>query len=145
MLRAMLNRVLSPDEVDRRARAAIDAALRYFGIDGELRVELMHETPKGEHSVANVTPDLSYLKATIRMDTDYYQCYPRSIWGDMGHEVAHLVTREAADLRDHLPAEPELRVTLYTRAIEQATVRLERMFVRDCPEPDWSNPSDPAP
>ena len=139
MLTPMTTRTLTVEQVDARARSAIEAALLYFGIQGEQPVQFMHERPAEKDASASCTYEADYLRATIRVDTDYYQCYPMCIWKDMGHEVAHLASKELMAFRAFLPEEPELRRTVYTTAVEQLTTRLERMFVRDCPEPDWND------
>lgn len=125
-------------EAARRYEFAVNAARAFFGVGDEWEVILIAESPQG--ACSNITAELAYLRATIRFDVDYYQVHPQDIWRHAAHEVAHLVTVEAAHIRDLYQEGMPDRETIHvkhTEAIERATVRLDRLFVRCNPQPDW--------
>lgn len=129
----------SPAQVHAHAERAVEAALTYFGQrNADFTVTLLAESPEGDAS-ATCNVDLSYLRATIRYSPDYHSEHPELIWGTLGHEVAHLVSRELCDLRGRLTKRDTLKHTQYTQGIEALTTRLQRMFERDVPDPGWES------
>ena len=140
---------LSPDVANRidagevmlRAEQAVAAACDFFGISNEWRVRVLARTPP--EGAADITHDPSYLWADIRLDIAYYRQYPQELWSDMGHEVAHLVTSELGHLWMRLPQDhPTVQALQPYRkdAVERATVRLERLWLRCNPDPHAGSP-----
>lgn len=124
---------LDASETLRRFEAAVTEARAFFGIDP------LWQTPVRAGDVgggaARIDADRSYLLAPITVDLNYYQTYPEKIRSDAAHEVAHLLTEEVWQVWRHLPEDVHGDDTLTGRlmrdAIETATVRLERLFVRE--------------
>lgn len=121
----------SPTKTLRQLEAAVKDARAFYGIDP------LYETPvladlSGRTAQIKMIP--GYFYRPISVDLDYYQRHPHTIREDMAHEVAHLVTDELACLIQRLP--PELRdegeplAMLLIDAIERATVRMERLYIR---------------
>lgn len=133
-----LNRATAA-QVETHARKAVKAALDFFGQNNtDLPVILVMEAPNND-AAASCLIDLRYMKVTLRVAVDYHQGFPESIWSNMGHEVAHIVLREAQALRDEVTKPDTFEYREYTRALEAATTRLERLFVRHCPDPGWES------
>lgn len=125
------------EQVMAHVNRAVEAAMTYFGQqNGDFRVFVLAETPK-ENAPATCSVDLAYLRANIRVSVDHYSEHPEVIWEQMGHEVAHIVSREMLALRPQLTKQDTLEDALFTHALEACTTRLERMFVRDVPDPGW--------
>lgn len=128
---------ISPDTVIRRCEEAVEAARVYFGLSNEWRVWIVPGDGKGGAAAALIKHP--YLKVEVNVDVEYLMLNPEELWGTMGHEVAHLVTAELNHLWGKMPDQwsddGHTECDLLRDAFEQATVRLERMFVRDCPDP----------
>lgn len=135
-------RQISEAEVMRRAHRALNEACAYFGISSDWRFTLLSGSSLGEGNFAQVELDQTYLRATIELSVLDAQRDPGHLWQSIGHEVAHVVTAEWANLWRRLPEEVRNGPLdpYHSDACERATVRLERMFLRDVPEPDWEQP-----
>lgn len=126
---------VSPEQVMERAGQAVHAALDFFAVSSDWKVEV-RRGQLTDDMVASCHADTAYLRAIISLDVDYYCRRPGALWGDMGHEVAHLVTSELMDLLEDLPADDPTRLRLraaHRIGIERATTRLERLFLRERP------------
>ena len=108
-------------------------AREFFGIDPLWQTPVRAGNAGGD--AAQIDADRSYLFAPITIDLDYYQENPEKIRGDGAHEAAHLLTEEIWQLWRHLPSETSgddsVTGKLMRDAIESATVRLERLFMRE--------------
>lgn len=134
----------SAEQATRHIHRAVDRALIYFDQRSpDFRVYVYTDSPKGG-GPAEITMDLAYLNAGIKVNLDHYSEHPETIWQQIGHEVAHVITRELARLRPKLTKEGSFEEVAYIEGIESATTRLERMWVRDVPDPGWQS-EDVAP
>lgn len=124
---------LDASETLRRFEAAVQEARAFFGIDPLWRTPVRAGNP-GD-GAARIDADRSYLFAPITIDLDYYQENPEKIRSDGAHEAAHLLTEEIWQLWRHLPVDVHgddtLTGKLFRDAVESATVRLERLFMRE--------------
>lgn len=126
---------VSPDDVMEHAQTAIRAACVYFEISSEWEIELK-PSAFDDGTEAQITHSGRYLTALIEVNMPHFQQYPERIWSKVGHEVAHLVTAELAYVWQWVPNEVSEPLTdQHKMALERATVRMERMFARDCPDP----------
>lgn len=129
---------IGADEALRRCGEAFEAARKYFKISDEWNVAINADTDH-EDSSAWITPDLPYLRASVGVNVNLLRRRPDLIWAAMGHECAHLTQAEydlawdAAKSGDEVLS--EAAVQLFELACERTTTRLERMFLRDCPDP----------
>ncbi len=127
---------LDPSETMRRLEAAVVEARAFFGVDPLWVTEIRAEG--AGTGAARIDASPAYLKAPIGVDLDYYQYNPEKIRRDMAHEIAHLITAEMWHLWRHLPADVQgddnVAGKLMRDALEVATVRLERLFLRERPE-----------
>lgn len=128
---------LTPDDVIARCVEAVEVARVFFGVSNEWRVWI--EPGDGKGGSAALLLNHAYLKATLNVNVDHFMTFPEEIWGAMGHEVAHMITAELNQLWGQMPVEwredGQVPCDLLRAAFEQATVRLERLFVRCCPDP----------
>lgn len=117
--------------------AAVAEAREFFGVDPLWRIEVSAGEVGG--GAARIDASRAYFNAPITVDLDYYQFRPDCIRKDAAHEVAHLLTEEIWQLWRHLPDETSgdesLTGKLMRDAIESTTARLERLFLRERPEP----------
>lgn len=129
--------LLDASETLRRCEAAVAEARAFFGIDPLWAIPVF---PEGAGDApCHIKAESGYFNAPVSIDLDYYQRKPHLIRQDMAHEVAHLVTWEVVQAVRKLPDEfcdpkggPMGEVI--REAIENATVRLERLFMRERPE-----------
>lgn len=128
---------LDPTETMQRLEAAVAEARAFFGIDP------LYDTPiwaDGGKDGAPCSIDMKpgYFHRPVSVDLDYYQRKPHLIRADMAHEVAHLVTDELACMFQRLPPEwsraEEPLAVLLVDALERATVRIEKLMMRERPE-----------
>lgn len=129
--------LLDATETLSRLHAAVAEARAFFGIDPLWNTPVF---PEGAGDApCCIKAESGYFHAPVSVDLDYYQRKPHLIRQDMAHEVAHLVTWEVVLAVRKLPEEfrdprggPMGEVI--RDAIENATVRLERLFIRERPE-----------
>lgn len=125
--------MLDATETLNRCQAAVTEARAFFGIDPLFRTPVKAEGAGNTTCRIHVSP--GYFERPIGIDLDYYQQNPEKIREDMAHEVGHLVTDELASIFQRMP--PEWRdadqplARLLIDALEKATVRLERLFMRE--------------
>lgn len=128
---------LDPTDTMHRLEAAVEEAREFFKVDPIWTIEIRAEGAGS--GAARIDASRAYLKAPIGVDLDYYQHNPEKIRRDMAHEIAHLVTAEIWQVWRHLPEDVQGDDTVTGRlmrdALEAATVRLERLFMRERPEP----------
>lgn len=127
------------DETEKLFEAGIAEARKFFLIPEEIKIILMNESPADRNANADMRWTASILTGTIRYDMQHLQLFPEKIWPAVGHEVAHLVSRELIGLRDSY-AEREKPFgkpfdVEYVEAVEQLTSRLEHLFLRHVPSP----------
>lgn len=129
---------VTPSQVMDHARRAMEAACTYFRISSDWEITLKPSAFE-DSTEAQITHSGHYMTALIEIDLPHFQKSPERIWPKVAHEVAHLVTAEISYLWHQLPDEvKESRDYQKAQALERATVRLERMFARDCPDPGVS-------
>ena len=126
---------LDPSETIHRLEAAVAEARTFFGIDPLFETPIRADKADGG---AHILIEPGYFFRPISVDLDYYQRNPHTIREDMAHEVAHLVTDELASAFQRLPPEfskeGEPVAMLLVDALEKATVRLDRLFMRERPD-----------
>lgn len=129
--------MLKAGETMRRLEEAVTEARAFFGID-PLYILTISATLDGSRS-AQIDAGDGYLRNTIAVNLDYYQTRRDVIRRDMAHEVAHLVSNELVQIQRRMPPEwrgPDgLPGALLNDALETLTSRLERLFLRERPEP----------
>ena len=122
-------------ETMRQLEAAVAEARAFFGVDPLFDTPILADKSDGGVQM-KISP--GYYWRPISVDLDYYQTKPHLIREDMAHEVAHLMTDELASLFQRLPPECSDRdqplAMLLVDAVEKATVRLEKLFMRERPE-----------
>ncbi|MFC6592401.1 hypothetical protein ACFP81_10620 [Deinococcus lacus] len=125
---------LDPGETMQRLEAAAHEAREFYGIDPLFETPIRADKAEGG---AHILMDPGYFYRPISVDLDYYQKNPHLIQEDMAHEVAHLVTDELACAFQRLPPEFSERgepvAMLLVDALERATARLEKLFMRERP------------
>lgn len=120
----------------RALEAAVKEAREFFGIDPLFDTPVRADKADGG---AHIFISPGYFHRPIGVDLDYYMKNPHTIRGDMIHEVAHLMTDELASALQRLP--PEFSdegvpvAMLLIDAIEKATVRCEKLMLRERPHP----------
>lgn len=121
-------------ETMQQLEAAIAEARVFFGIDPLFDTPVRADKADGG---AQIFVNPGYFHRPISVDLDYYQRNPLLIREDMAHEVAHLVTDELTSMFQRLPPEcskeGEPLALLLVDAVEKATVRLEKLFMRERP------------
>lgn len=114
---------------------ALDDAREFFGVTHELHLYVKYDRPPEatgpEGAAAGIGINLVYLRMEIWFDLTKDD-RPKNWWSYAAHEIAHTVTREF-----NYPTEFTLENdrNLFEVAQENATVRLERLFVRERPYP----------
>lgn len=136
---------LDEGKLMRVAEAAVAAARAYFQTSPEVELHLQVADVKegdGPLGSANAQVEIcyGYHSAVIKFNIDSLDSY-EEVWRAAGHEVAHLVTQELAATISARQAADTLS-NLQVMALEAATVRLERMFVRDRPFLDPDGPGE---
>lgn len=122
---------VEPQFAARIARAAFNAALRFFQPSPEWIIKLEPRTIEEEETPGQCWTRQDYFLAQIVYDPA--QCEDGAeVWRVIGHEVAHLLSSEYIVLEQHLP---ERYHGLCTHASERLTTRLERLFLRHYPYP----------
>ncbi len=128
---------LEPNEAMRRLEAAVAETRAFYGIDPLVDTPVRADKSDGAAQI-EIRP--GYFLRPISVDLDYYQRFPHLIRQDMAHEVGHLVTDELACMFQRLPPawsdEDQPLARLLVDAIEKATVRLEKLFLRERPDCD---------
>ncbi len=124
-------RTVTAGQVEAHAQAALDAALRYFRIPDNWDVSLYFSGTEVD-SGAEVQMDHTYLRARITMNTEYLRANPADIWRVVGHEVAHLTLAPFDLIWGNIRGKTRGE---YVRAMENVVVQLERMWLRDNPDP----------
>lgn len=129
--------LLDVGETMHRLEAAVMEARAFFGIDPLYHTPVRPDKADG---AAEVRPSHGYLFAPIGVDVYYYQQHPELIRQDMAHEVAHLLSAEMVALNEHMPEEWQYgsqaaQGRMFKMALETLTVRLERLFMRERPDP----------
>lgn len=126
---------LDANETIRRLEAAVLEARLFYGIDPLYDIPIRADKAEGAAQI-EIRP--GYFFRPISVDLDYYQRSPHLIRQDMAHEVGHVVTDELACMFQRLPPawadEDQPLAQLLVDAIERATVRLEKMFLRERPD-----------
>lgn len=125
-------------QVEAHAEKALAAALAYFRIPDHWEVKLSYSggTPG---MAGEIQMDHTYLSAWITLNTEEHRQSPRKVWETMGHEVAHLADAPYDLLWESLPEKlREKRAVDYTRAMENAVTQRTRMFLRDVPDPAFT-------
>ena len=130
---------LDPTVTRDRLEAAVAEARDFFRIDPEYGLKLILEGA-GSDGAAQFEPIYGYVRGAVSVDLDYFQRNPHEIRRVMAHEVAHLVALEVLQVVSRLPprySEPSRspEAQLLRDAIETQAVRLERLFLRERPEP----------
>lgn len=125
----------------RRFEAAVQEARAYFGIDPAWRTPVQAKASDG----AYVTAHPGYLDAPICIELDFFQRHPEKIREYAAHEVAHILSAELNRLRSVMPEEFQNKDApagrMFDDALEALTVRLERLFLRERPEPGADTPA----
>lgn len=114
--------------------AGVKEAARFFGISDEIeiRIDVSDDVPDDCKDAAMfIDIQHAYLRAKITAYPPNIRTYAEA-WEFAGHEVAHLVTREIDSVLTQTSS--ALR-DLGTTGMEQATTRLQRLFIRECPYP----------
>lgn len=129
--------MLSVGETMRRCEDAVKEAREFFGIDPLYILKVQATLSGGD--VASIDAGDGYLRCSISVNINYFQNHPEVIRRDMAHEVAHLVSNEVVQLQKRMPEEwrdrNQVAGGMLEDAIETMTVRLERLFLRERPDP----------
>ncbi|MFC6591686.1 hypothetical protein ACFP81_06450 [Deinococcus lacus] len=125
--------MLDNDMLQRVAETGVTEAMRFFGISDEIEVrcEIDNSVPDVDGGAAVIYMQHEYLRAKIVFHSVNIDTYEEA-WGFAGHEVAHLVTREIDAV---LARCPSALMHLGCNGIENATTRLQRLFMRERPYP----------
>ncbi|WP_034335095.1 hypothetical protein [Deinococcus misasensis] len=116
---------------------AINAAREHFGLASEWRIFAnVGEVPEGCRAAVQMHSD--YLNAYVTFHPFYED--PEQVWGDAGHEVAHLLLAELEPVRAHIEQdEKHGRYSpldrMFRFGVERTVSRLEAQWKRMNPYP----------
>lgn len=132
---------LNPDDVERVAMEAINAARDYFNLDPLWKIRFtLDALPDGENACVQIRA--MYMQADITVDPAKASTLAQ-VWSDAGHEVAHLVLADLETVRAHIEQEEGGEWSALSRSfragVELAVTRLERAFARDRPYGEENN------
>ena len=128
--------MLNPDDVARVAAECVRQAREFFVIDPAWKVYLKLGQLQGD-ARALITITADYLYASITVDPMASDDLAE-VWGDVGHEVAHLVLADLENTRAFIEQD-EAHGSMspldrsFRQGVERAVVRLERLWLRERP------------
>ena len=130
--------MVDPDKAMEVARRAVDKACEYFDIKGwdiDLSIKRLEDDTRG-----CIDKQVAYLRVWISIDASQADDL-EAVWRTTAHEVAHIALCEvdilyhgAKKLMNDYDKQESLDF-FHELAAERTTVKLERMFMRDCPYP----------